>query len=587
MEHSTGGYNKATKTGKRISLDDLFAFLKKNKQVFKDVGCVDLNDTKDTTVYTSLEKLNFQDFRKVNYLPKNLANIFKLHSADFGKYIHAGTLKTINLKRQDVANLQISLYSSIMTCLKQSFLSLPVSTQVDFISKLIDRLQNESKGSKYEEFCYARKYRWKKSDISNDITHSLSGGNIIKYLSDYFHINIFVLDVDKDELYFGSDEYVPYKKSIFLLKYADETFEPFFTEQTKTFSITDKIMDRIRSKSKDVNVYILCDNMDFKFQEVEEDLDWYSQKPGFNKRDFLAQKQKTRENAKNEESGNESVDSGVSLKSDNGKKKTTNSNKKHTDDNYDESMNNFDDGYDYGAEANEMDVKSDDLGDMWKLTNLSEDSGSDEFIEKTKSKTLKNKTIRLSSSSESESSDESIKPAKKKQPVVELNTSSSKSKPKSKKAQTKSESEEDSSNSEVSSPSPKNTKKVSNKSSDVTESESSDESSSESSSESSDESSNNGKTHKSVPPKSSSKVLPKKSLKNTKKPSSKSSSDNSSKKPLTKAKKYKASDIKATLKLDELQTIAKSLKINTIDNKSKKNKTKAILMKEIKSKLDE
>lgn len=573
MDHSTGGYNKATKTGKRINLDDLFTYIKKNKHIFKDVGCVDLNDTKDTTVYTSLEKLNFQDFRKVNYLPKNLANIFKLHSADFGKYIHAGTLKTINLKRQDVTNLQISLYSSIMTCLKQSFLSLPVSTQVDFISKLIDRLQNESKGSKYEEFCYARKYRWKKSDISNDITHSLSGGNIIKYLSDYFHINIFILDVDKDELYFGSDEYIPYKKSIFLLKYADETFEPFFTEQTKTFSISDKIIERIRSKSKNINVYVLCDNMDFKFQEVEEDLDWYSQKPGFNKRDFLAQKQKKLDDIKNEESDKETDEIIPDMKSNDGKKKNTNSNKNHTDDKYDESMNNFDDGYDYEADANEMCTKSDDLGDMWKLTKLSEDSGSDEFIEKTKSKTVKNKTIRMSS--DSESSAESIKSLKKKQSIIKLTTSSSTSKTKSKKSHTNSESEDESSNSDISSSSEEE-KKTKNTKKEVKVSDSSSDSS-----DSSVDSEPQKKTKK-LPLKPSST----KPVKNNKKLSSKSS-DSSSKKPIKKVKKYTSADIKATLKLDELQTIAKSLKINTIDNKSKKNKTKAILMKEIKSKLDE
>lgn len=572
MEHSTGGYNKVTKTGKRISLDDLYAFIKKNKQAFKDVGCVDLNDTKDTTVYTSLEKLHFQDFRKVNYLPKNLANIFKLHSADFGKYIHVGTLKTINLKRQDVANLQISLYSSIMTCLKQSFLSLPVSTQVDFISKLVDRLQNESKGSKYEEFCYARKYRWKKSDISNDITHSLSGGNIIKYLSDYFHINIFILDVDKDELYFGSDEYVPYKKSIFLLKYADETFEPFFTEQTKTFSVTDKIIERIRSKSKDVNVYVLCDNMDFKFQEVEEDLDWYSQKPGFNKRDFLAQRQKKLDE-KHEGSDNESV---CSVKSNEVKKKTTNSNKKHTDDNYDESMNNFDDGYDYEADANEMDVKSDNLGDMWRLTNLSEESGSDEFMEKTKSKTLKNKTIALSS--ESESSDESIKPTKKKQPIAKLSASSSTPKTKSKKELSKSK--EESSNSDISSSSEEekeNTKKkvkVSDSSDNDSSNDSSDDSSDGIELQSSDSSNESEESDKAKPQKKNKKV------------STKSSSEEKPIKNTKKVNKYTSTDIKATLKLDELQTIAKSLKITTIDNKSKKNKTKAVLIKEIKSKLD-
>jgi hypothetical protein len=83
-------------------------------------------------------------------------------------------------------------------------------------------------------------------------------------------------------LYFGGgDSYIPYKKNIFLLKHSDDTYEPYFTEQSRTFAFGDIIIKQILQNSKYIHINmisnIVADNInpDKKFQEIEEDLTKY------------------------------------------------------------------------------------------------------------------------------------------------------------------------------------------------------------------------------------------------------------------------------------------------------------------------
>jgi hypothetical protein len=250
-------------------MDDLFKYLKKNSEAFKFVSYIDLNDKVEKTIALTIDKLHFQDSKKINYLPTNLANIFKVNSNNLHKYLHIGVLKAID----GISN--ISLFSSIITCLKQTFISQTTSNQTLFIMKFVERLKSESKGSKFVEFGYKR-YKWDKTDLYNDLSNGAASGNVVKYLCDYLHINIFVLDLDKDELYFGGgEEYIPYKKTIFLLKYEDDTFEPFCTEQSRIFVANDDLIKHIRENKKYVKCHVLSDKVDAEFNEIEEDLEKY------------------------------------------------------------------------------------------------------------------------------------------------------------------------------------------------------------------------------------------------------------------------------------------------------------------------
>lgn len=280
MEKVTSNHKQNTKIGKRVGIDDLLKYIKKNKDAFKSVGCIDLNEADEKSTSTSLEKLNFQDLKKVTYLPEKLANIFKLQN---NKYLYAGTLRSLtnvsstknNITKE---NIKCSLFSSVITCLKQSFLSQPLAYQAVFIGRFMDRLKAEIKGNKFIQLGY-KKYKWDKVELYNDISHGITNCNVIKYLSDYLHINIFVLDIDEDSLFYGGgDTYVPYKKTLFLIKHPDDTFEPFFTEQSKVFTVNDGITKIIKQNFKSIQPYVLSNDMDFSFFETMEDLGQYCSK---------------------------------------------------------------------------------------------------------------------------------------------------------------------------------------------------------------------------------------------------------------------------------------------------------------------
>jgi hypothetical protein len=265
-----------SKQGKRISKDDLISYIKTNKDVLKNVKYVDLNEIQEKEKPTFLEKTQFQNLVEIDYFSPNLTQIFKLNSSNNRKYLHAGCLRTINTKTK---TFQVSFFSSIISCLKPSFFSSPVSYQISFMNQFIERLKEESTGIKFNEFGYKKKYGWKVNDLKEYINDNQFGPNIYKYVSDYFHINIFILDLEKDLLFFGGDEYIPFKYNIFLLKYIDTTYEPIFVGGQRTFTAeSDIVKELIRNNPDNVNVYHMANKMSLGFEESEEDLAIYKPK---------------------------------------------------------------------------------------------------------------------------------------------------------------------------------------------------------------------------------------------------------------------------------------------------------------------
>ncbi len=102
-----------SKPGERIGINDLLKYLKTNKEAIKNIGCVDLNNvnnSKNNAIDTEIVKLQFQDLKKMNYLPDNLASIFKINSDNFHKYLHAGVLQNLSYSLTPATQLLSSYY---------------------------------------------------------------------------------------------------------------------------------------------------------------------------------------------------------------------------------------------------------------------------------------------------------------------------------------------------------------------------------------------------------------------------------------------------------------------------------------------
>ena len=248
---------------KRITTEDLVKFIKINKSTFQNIGCVDLNESIE--IDTVLQQLSFQDVKKIYSLPPNISNFLKIDQENISKYLHAGTFN--NNK-----NINLSLFSSIISCFKRTFIGQSIVSQEKFLLKFIDIFKyNISK--LFDTYNYNSLYNWSKSDIINDIDHGIFTGQILKLLCDFFCVNIFVLDIYADKVYFGSGiHYIPYKRNIFLLKFKNDIFEPFFTEQTRLFTLSDTLTQNIKQNISNVSLYSVFGYGVPKVEEISEDL---------------------------------------------------------------------------------------------------------------------------------------------------------------------------------------------------------------------------------------------------------------------------------------------------------------------------
>jgi len=272
------------KQGNRISINDLYEFINTNQNVFQNIGCINLNESV-MQQQEELEKLQFQDVKKIYTFPYNIMNFLQVENSKI-KYLHAGTF----VKTKGSINL--SLFSSIISCLKYSFLSQTIISQEKFLIFFINRLKNDLNGLFFLHK-YDKLYNWSKDEIINDLNNGIFSGQILHILCDYFCINIFVFDIESDEMYFGGGmHYIPYRKSIFLLKFDNDTFEPLFTDQTRVFMLSDEPIKIIRNKIRTTKLYPVYGYGVTKPEEFEEDLVKYNPPLKKSKKELRLEKEK-------------------------------------------------------------------------------------------------------------------------------------------------------------------------------------------------------------------------------------------------------------------------------------------------------
>lgn len=296
------------KSGKRISMEDLYKFIKINKNTFQNIGCVNLNEPLKEQ-FEELEKLQFQDVKKVQLLPNSLSNFLQGTTI---KYLHAGTF----VKTKGSVNL--SLFSSVISCLKRTFLLQTIISQEKFLLSFITKFKNEI-DSLFFLHKYEKLYNWSKDEILTDLNNGIFSGQILHILCDYFCINIFVLDVEEDSVFFGGGmHYIPYRKNIFLLKFDNDTFEPIFTEHTRVFTLSDEPIKTIRNNNniRKTKLYSVYGYGISKPEEFEEELLKYNPPPKKSKKELRLEKEEIEKQKNKQELENilEKVDEELSDK---------------------------------------------------------------------------------------------------------------------------------------------------------------------------------------------------------------------------------------------------------------------------------
>ena len=319
------------KSGERVRLNDLLNFIDKNLKYMGNQKTINITQENEEIKF-ELERVNFQDIKKVNYFPPSLNNILKLNSDNQHKYSLAGVLPSVHYgyRKMEKKIINISLLSSIVTCLKQTFLSQPTQYQISYISCVLERLIVANM----------------KNDLFEKLTNGIFDKDVINNVCDFFHINIFILDVVGDKIYKGFKDYIPFKKTVLLLKFQNDVYQPLFNEQTRCFTYNDPIIqDFIKLYEiavEDLNTYLNIEEIDKQIKSYNERVTKY-------------------QNYKNAISGDtvKQADS------------SNNTEKEKID--YDDKMNAFDD--DINSNSNEIKYKLSDLKLTLKLTDLQKIAG--------------------------------------------------------------------------------------------------------------------------------------------------------------------------------------------------------------------
>lgn len=178
---------------------------------------------------------------------------------------------------EELGDTDISLYSSVLWILKDGFSSYSKQQQSECVVEFVKTLKFSSQYM-FNELNY-KNLGWTEKQLMSDIKSGEVGTTVMRFLADYLHINIFILNMNDEQMYYaGSHPWIPYKKNVLLVRHDNNTFEPVFTENIKFFGYESKLVSLLLMKPfvvKSIKCNLNMHN-DIEFKEGSEDLSKYS-----------------------------------------------------------------------------------------------------------------------------------------------------------------------------------------------------------------------------------------------------------------------------------------------------------------------
>lgn len=220
-------YQKPIKEGKKILLQDILTYIRTNDQIIGKPEIFQLNDVQviqQNPTITNIDQLYANKKSTLSALPKNLQNIF-------GEFCitRTGVLHSVNVPK----NVDISFFS----CLFEIFFADNICNESEkklMIEDMIRKLYMEAK-NKFTEFNY-RDLGWNQREFIERVKNCSVEKDIYRYCADFLYINIFILDLETDSLYYaGPETYNPYKKNVFILRFELDHFEPLYFNDIDTY----------------------------------------------------------------------------------------------------------------------------------------------------------------------------------------------------------------------------------------------------------------------------------------------------------------------------------------------------------------
>lgn len=204
----------------QITYQMIIDYLSPNKVVKNEMG-VSSFPTKENIV------INVSDF------PKKIKRFFNKNFFRYGVLTY------------DDDHNNISFYSSLLTCLDSSFLTMNKDNKISYINAFRRKLKNDFNNNKlFKKFKYSE-HGISEKILLNEMSDKVSM-MVIQSLIDYLSINVIIFNFDDQKRYLihSRDAYNVYYPTL-ILGFSNDYYEPIFTNKKKSFTYNDKIVKKI------------------------------------------------------------------------------------------------------------------------------------------------------------------------------------------------------------------------------------------------------------------------------------------------------------------------------------------------------
>ncbi|MBA42909.1 MAG: hypothetical protein CMF62_02730 [Magnetococcales bacterium] len=210
--------------------------------------------------------LKSSEMERITNFPDTLKEYFE----NFETVIYRYGVKQYFINKKE--NYNISLYMSLLTLIDSEFLNMLEDQKVTLAKKLHDTVLTDFIAKNlYHEFNY-RELGFKKINMKKDLENYIHNDQTLHYISDYFNLNIFIIDIDKQDvnIYYGEEKFNRFKMNIFLTSYKGG-FEPLIIENEKLIKYDNPFFEFFINNNSD-NFKVLKDK---EFKLGSENLSKY------------------------------------------------------------------------------------------------------------------------------------------------------------------------------------------------------------------------------------------------------------------------------------------------------------------------
>jgi|SaaInlStandDraft_4_1057021.scaffolds.fasta_scaffold01392_7 hypothetical protein len=155
----------------------------------------------------------------------------------------------INEVVQQNKNHNISFFASVLFCIKEDYLNLEKNDQILYIYQMRDIMIASLTQEKLFTKMKYRSLGWRRKDITNELKTFGNDTKVIRFFSDYFNINIFIVNKDTNKIYavYKEELFNPFKCTIFVVL-EDDIYSPVILNKEKVVSFTNTCLSSLLLK---------------------------------------------------------------------------------------------------------------------------------------------------------------------------------------------------------------------------------------------------------------------------------------------------------------------------------------------------